>query len=278
MAAFRPNHRYRSGMQVLARHNVAVSGVEGAPVIVFAHGFGCDQNMWRLVVPAFEADFQVVVFDYVGAGGSDLAAYDRDKYASLAGYASDVIEIVEHLDRAPVTFVGHSVSTMIGVLASIERPELFDRLVLLGPSARYIDDGDYVGGFSSADIDELLESMDSNYLGWSHAIAPAIMGNEEQPALAAELDESFCRTDPDIARRFAAATFLADNRADLPRVSVPTLVLQCRNDAIAPLSAGQYVRDHVPGATFGQLDASGHCPHLSAPAETAAAIGEFVRA
>jgi sigma-B regulation protein RsbQ len=265
-------------MQVMARHNVAVSGADGAPVIVFAHGFGCDQNMWRLVVPAFEADFQVVVFDHVGAGGSDLTAYDPEKYASLDGYASDVIELVEHLDRGPVTFVGHSVSTMIGVLASIERPELFDRLVLVGPSARYIDDGDYVGGFSAADIDELLESMDSNYLGWSHAIAPAIMGNEEQPALAAELDESFCRTDPDIARRFAAATFLADNRDDLPRVSVPTLVLQCRNDAIAPLSAGEYVRDHVPGATFVQLDASGHCPHLSAPAETAAAIGEFVRA
>jgi sigma-B regulation protein RsbQ len=265
-------------MRVMARHNVTVSGVDGAPVIVFAHGFGCDQHMWRFVVPAFQADFQIVAFDFVGAGGSDLAAYDVDKYASLSGYAADVIELVEQLDRGPVIFVGHSVATMIGVLASVERPDLFERLVLVGPSARYIDDGDYVGGFTAADIDELLESMDSNYLGWSHAITPVIMGRADQPELAAELDESFCRTDPDIARRFAAATFLADNRDDLPRVSVPTLVLQCRNDAIAPLSAGEYVRDHVPGATFVQLDASGHCPHLSAPAETAAAIGEFVRA
>ncbi|MET1038894.1 MAG: alpha/beta hydrolase [Aeromicrobium sp.] len=265
-------------MQVTSRHNVSVSGADGAPVIVFAHGFGCDQNMWRRVVPAFEDDFQVVVFDYVGAGGSDLSAYDPDKYSSLAGYAADVVELVEQLDRGPVTFVGHSVSTMIGVLASIDRPELFERLVLIGPSARYIDDGDYVGGFSAGDIDELLDSMDSNYLGWSHAITPVIMGHADQPELAAELDESFCRTDPEIARRFAEVTFRSDNRADLPRVTVPTMVLQCRHDAIAPLSAGEYVRDHVPGARFVQLDASGHCPHLSAPDETAAAIGAFVRA
>jgi sigma-B regulation protein RsbQ len=265
-------------MQVLARHNVAVSGATGAPAIVFAHGFGCDQNMWRLVTPAFEADHQVVVFDYVGAGGSDLDAYDPQTYSSLAGYAADVIEIVEALDAGPVTFVGHSVSTMIGVLASIERPDLFERLVLVGPSARYIDDGDYVGGFSAADIDELLASMDSNYLGWSHAIAPVIMGNEDEPELAAELDASFCRTDPEIARRFADVTFRSDNRADLPAVTVPTLVLQSRGDAIAPLSAGEYVRDHVPGASFVLLDAYGHCPHLSAPHATAAAIDAFVRA
>ncbi|MET0928165.1 MAG: alpha/beta hydrolase [Aeromicrobium sp.] len=265
-------------MQVMARHNVTVSGTDGSPVILFAHGFGCDQHMWRLVTPAFEADFQVVAFDYVGAGGSDLDAYDSEKYSTLAGYAADVIEIVEQLDRGPVTFVGHSVSTMIGVLASIERPDLFERLVLVGPSARYIDDGDYVGGFSAADIDELLESMDSNYLGWSHAITPVIMGNADQPELAAELDDSFCRTDPEIARRFAAVTFRSDNRDDLLKVSVPTLVLQSRHDAIAPLSAGELVRDRVPGASFVLLDADGHCPHLSAPGPTAAAIREFVRA
>lgn len=262
----------------MARHNVTVSGADGAPVILFAHGFGCDQHMWRLVTPAFEADFRIVAFDYVGAGGSDLTAYDEQKYSTLAGYAADVIELVEQLDLGPVTFVGHSVSTMIGVLASIERPDLFERLVLVGPSARYVDDGDYVGGFSAADIDELLESMDSNYLGWSHAITPVIMGNTEQPELAAELDDSFCRTDPEIARRFAAVTFRSDNRDDLLKVSVPALVLQSRNDAIAPISAGEHVRDHVPGASYVLLDTDGHCPHLSAPGPTAAAIGAFVRA
>jgi sigma-B regulation protein RsbQ len=265
-------------MQVRARNNVKVSGAADAPVLLFAHGFGCDQNMWARIVPAFQDDFRIVTFDFVGAGGSDLSAYDADRYSTLGGYATDVIEIVEDLGLGPVTLVAHSVAAMIGVLASIERPELFERLVLVGPSARYIDDDDYVGGFSAADIDDLLESMDSNYLGWSHAITPAIMGNEDQPELAAELDASFCRTDPDIARRFAEVTFRSDNRDDLAQVTVPTLVLQCRDDVIAPISAGEHVRDHVPDASYVLLDAVGHCPHLSSPAATAEAIGAFVRA
>jgi len=260
------------------RLNAKVSGPDGAPAMVFAHGFGCDQNMWRLVAPSFDQDFRVVTFDYVGSGGSDHASYDPDTYSTLAGYAADVIDLIVDLGLGPVTFVGHSVSSMIGVVAAVDRPELFDRLVLVGPSARYIDDGDYVGGFSAADIDELLDSMDSNYLGWSHAMAPVIMANGEQPELAAELDESFCRTDPAIARRFAEVTFRSDNRADLVKVSAPTLVLQCRDDLIAPLSAGEYVRDHLPDATFVVLDAVGHCPHLSAPGPTTDAIGAFVRA
>ena len=243
---------------------------------MFAHGFGCDQNMWRLVAPRFEDRFRVVTFDFVGAGRSDASAYDEDRYASLDGYAADVVELLDELALGPVVFVGHSVSSMIGVLASIARPELFDRLVLVGPSARYIDDGDYVGGFSASDIDELLESMSSNYLGWSHAITPAIMGNDDRPELSAELDESFCRADPRIARQFAEVTFRSDNRADLPDVTVPTLVLQCRDDVIAPLTAGEHVRDHVPDAKYVLLDATGHCPHLSAPGATAAAIDEFV--
>jgi sigma-B regulation protein RsbQ len=246
--------------------------------MVFAHGFGCDQHMWRLLAPRFEDRFQVVTFDHVGSGRSDPGAYEPHKYASLAGYAADVVELLDELDLGPVVFVGHSVSSMIGVLASIDRPDLFESLVLVGPSARYIDDGDYIGGFSAADIDELLDSMGSNYLGWSHAIAPAIMGNTDQPELAAELDESFCRADPVIARQFAAVTFRSDNRDDLAKVTVPTLVLQCRDDVIAPLTAGEHVRDHVPDATFVLLDATGHCPHLSAPDATAGAIDDFVGA
>jgi sigma-B regulation protein RsbQ len=265
-------------MRAMQRLNAKVTGPDGATVIVFAHGFGCDQNMWRLVAPAFEQDFCVVTFDHVGAGGSDLGAYDPQTYSSLGGYAADVIDLVDELDLGPVVFVGHSVSSMIGVLAAVERPDLFDRLVLVGPSARYIDDGDYVGGFSAADIDELLESMDSNYLGWSHGMAPAIMGNSDRPELADELDQSFCRTDPDIARRFAEVTFRSDNRDDLAKVSAPTLVLQCREDVIAPMSAGEYVRDRLPDATFLVLDAVGHCPHLSAPAATTDAIATFLGA
>jgi len=261
----------------MARLNAKVTGRVGAPPLVFAHGFGCDQHMWRLVTPAFEQDFRVVTFDHVGAGGSDLASYDPDTYSSLDGYVADVLDLVEDLDLGPVTFVGHSVSSMVGVVASVRRPELFDRLVLVAPSARYIDDGDYVGGFSAADIDELLASVESNYLGWSHGMAPAIMGNADQPELAEELEASFCRTDPTIARRFAEVTFRSDNRDDLAAVTVPVLVLQCRDDLIAPMTAGEYVRDHLPESTFVVLDAVGHCPHLSAPGATADAIGAFLR-
>lgn len=264
-------------MNAALRHHVTVSGVDGGRPMMFAHGFGCDQHMWRLVAPRFADDFRVVTFDYVGAGGSDIASYDADTYASLDGYADDVVELIEELGLEGVVFVGHSVSSMVGVLAAAERPDLFSQLVLVGPSACYIDDVDYVGGFSSADIDELLESLDSNYLGWSHAMAPVIMANGDRPELSDELEQSFCRTDPEIARRFAEVTFRSDNRDDLARVTIPTLVLQCREDAIAPLSAGEYVRDHLKAATYVVLDAVGHCPHLSAPDQTADAIRAFVR-
>lgn len=264
-------------MRATTRHHARLSGVTGAPALVFAHGFGCDQNVWRQITPAFEDDFRVVTFDYVGAGDTDASAYDPERYASLGGYTADVVELVEDLDLGPVTFVGHSVSSMIGVLAAIDRPDLFDRLVLVGPSARYIDDRDYTGGFSEADIDGLLESMESNYLGWSRAMAPVIMSNDDRPELGIDLEQTFCRTDPVIARQFAEATFRADNRADLSKVAAPTLVLQCRQDAIAPLTAGEYVRDHLPDATYVVLDAVGHCPHLSAPRQTTDAIGAFLR-
>jgi sigma-B regulation protein RsbQ len=263
-------------MDALARNNVAVSGRAGGRTIVFAHGFGCDQSLWRLVAPAFEADHRVVLFDHVGAGGSDLAAYDPERYAALEGYADDVIEIVRAVGGAPVVFVGHSVSAMIGVLAAQRAPELFERLVLVGPSPRYVDDDGYLGGFSREDIDELLASLDSNFLGWSSAMAPVIMGNPDRPELGEELHNSFCRTDPDIAGRFARVTFLSDNRADLGGVRIPTLILQCREDAIAPPTVGEYVHREIPGSTLVVLDATGHCPNLSAPEATIAAIRGFL--
>ena len=244
--------------------------------MLFAHGFGCDQNMWRYVVPAFEDEYRIVLFDHVGAGGSDLGSYDRDKYDSLDGYADDILEICDALGLSDVIFVGHSVSAMMGVLAAAREPGRFARLVLVGPSPRYIDDDDYAGGFTREDIEGLLESLDSNYLGWSTAMAPVIMANGDRPGLGEELTNSFCRTDPDIARHFARVTFLSDNRADLAAVSVPTLVLQCSDDVIAPDSVGAYVRDQMPMAQLVQLEATGHCPNLSAPEETIAAIRAFL--
>ena len=262
---------------VVEQHAVQQTGRPDGQPMLFAHGFGCDQNMWRFVTPMFESDFRVIVFDYVGAGSSDLAAYDSQRYSSLDGYADDVIAICEALDLHDVVFVGHSVSAMIGALVAIEKPSLFAKLAMVCPSPRYTNDGDYVGGFDETDIDELLASLDSNYLGWSSAIAPAIMANPDRPALGIELTESFCRTDPDVARQFAGVTFLSDNRADLARVEVPTLVLQCRDDIIAPIEVGAYVRRCLPDAEMVVLDATGHCPHLSAPEQTGAAIAAFVR-
>ena len=263
-------------MSVLARNHVNVRGREDAQAMLFAHGFGCDQNMWRFVWPAFADDFRIVLFDYVGAGRSDASAFDRDRYASLRGYADDVLEIVDELDLHDVVFVGHSVSAMIGLLAAAARPERFASLALIGPSPRYIDDGDYVGGFSEQDIDGLLDSMDSNYLGWSSTMAPVIMGNPDRPELGEELTNSFCRSDPDIARQFARVTFMSDNRADLEAVRIPCLVVQCSDDPIAPEAVGRYVAERLPSSRYVQLDATGHCPNLSAPQETIAAIREFV--
>jgi sigma-B regulation protein RsbQ len=233
--------------------------------------------MWRFVWPRFAGDYRVVLFDHVGAGGSDLSAYDRERYSSLQGYAEDVLEICRELELENVVFVGHSVSAMIGVLAAKAEPERFAKLVLVGPSPRYVDDGDYVGGFGREDIEGLLESMDSNYLGWSSQMAPVIMGNADRPELGEELTNSFCRTDPEIARSFARVTFLSDNRDDLAKVGTPTLVLQCAEDAIAPEEVGRFVEREMPAARLVLLDAVGHCPNLSAPDGTADAIEEFLR-
>ncbi len=262
--------------EILRRNNVRRSGDADARPIVFAHGFGCSQEVWRDVAPAFEPDHDVITFDLVGAGGSDLSAYDRGKYDSLQGYASDLVDLVEGLDLHNVVFVGHSVAAMIGVLAANRAPERFGALVLVGPSPRYTNTGDYVGGFEPADIEGLLDALDSNYLGWSATMAPVIMGNPDRPSLGTELTRSFCAVQPDIARHFAHVTFLSDNREDLLRVSVPTLVLQCSEDVIAPELVGRYVHASIPGSEYVELQATGHCPNLSAPAELTAAIRRYL--
>jgi sigma-B regulation protein RsbQ len=263
-------------MDVLIRNNVKVTG-RGTQPMLFAHGFGCDQNMWRFVAPAFEADHRVVLFDYVGSGHSDLSAYDPVRYASLDGYATDVLDVCRALDLKDVVFVGHSVSAMVGVLAANREPDRFARLVMIGPSPRYINDApQYVGGFERSDIEGLLETMDKNYIGWANHLAPAIMANADRPELGAELTESFCSTDPVIARRFAEATFFADNRADLAGVSVPSLILQCAEDIIAPREVGEYVHRELEGSTLRLMRATGHCPQMSAPDETITLMREYL--
>ena len=262
-----------------SRHDVRESGRTDGQPIVFAHGFGCDQAMWRLVTPAFEPDYRVIVFDHAGFGRSDKSAWSAERYGTLLAYADDMLDIVRELDLHDVIFVGHSVAAMIGVLAANTEPDRFARLVLIGPSPRYLDDpkAGYTGGFTAPDIDDLLDTLDENHLGWSAGMAPVIMGNPDRPELARELTASFCRTDPRVASTFARATFLSDNRADLALVSVPTLVLQCAEDPIAPDEVGRYVHEHIPASTLVNLRATGHCPNLSAPAETAAAIRSYLQ-
>jgi sigma-B regulation protein RsbQ len=262
-------------VSAIRRNNVQVSGT-GDRAIVFAHGFGCDQSMWRHVAPAFQDAFRVILFDTVGAGGSDLTAYDAAKYSTLSGYADDLVEIGEELGLTGSIFVGHSVSAMIGALASLKAPNLFSSLIMVGPSPRYINDGDYVGGFGAEQIEELLAFLEENPMGWSQAMAPAIMGNPDRPELGEELTASFCRFDPKIAKDFARATFTSDNRADLPKISARTLILQCSDDIIAPDQVGAYMQASIPGSRLVQLSATGHCPNLSAPGEVIAAIQTFV--
>ena len=262
---------------VLARNNVKVLGREGAPPMLFAHGFGCDQNMWRFVTPAFDRDYRIILLDYVGSGKSDLSAYRAERYGDLNGYAQDVLDVCAALDLKDVLFVGHSVSSVIGILASLREPERFRRLILVGPSPRYINDPpDYVGGFERAEIEGLLDVMEKNYMGWASFLAPVIMKNPEHPELAQELEESFCSTDPETARRFAQVTFLSDNRSDLPEVTVPSLVIQCSEDAIAPMEVGEYLHRHLPHSTLRVMQATGHCPHMSHPEETIQTIKEYL--
>ena len=262
-------------MNILKRNNVTVGG-DGPVTMVFAHGFGCDQNMWRLMVPDFQARFRTVMFDLTGSGQSDLGAYDPNRYARLEAHARDVLDILDAVGAGPTVFVGHSVSAMVGLLAAIEQPERFVAQIMVGPSPCYLNEGDYQGGFSRADIDELLATMDLNYLGWSSSMAPAIMGAPDQPALAQELTNSFCRTDPEIARHFARVTFLSDYRDRLPASPVPSLILQCSDDMIAPVTVGEYMHRRMPRSELAIIDNVGHCPHLSAPSASVAAIKAFL--
>ena len=261
---------------VMERNNVRVAGPRSGRPILFVHGFGCDQHMWRLVAPAFASDRRVVLFDHVGAGGSDLAAYDPARHGTLEGYADDILEICDELELQDVALVGHSVSATIGVLAAIRRPELFESLVLVGPSPRYLDDAGYTGGFCRADIDELLEALDTNYLGWTASMASLVMGPDARAEQVEEIAAAFCRSDPEITQAFARVTFLGDNRADLGHVQTRTLVMQCSDDAIAPREVGDYVHARIPGSELVVVETTGHCPQLTAPRETVAAIRAFL--
>ncbi len=260
---------------ISSRNNVKVFG-QGTRILMFGHGFGCDLNTWRLITPAFEKDFKIVVFDYVGAGNSDLKAYDNDRYSSLDGYAKDVVEICESLDLHEVIFIGHSVSSMIGLLAVNTAPERFSKLVFIGPSPRYLNDQDYPGGLERAELEELLDIMDSNYLGWSSTMAGHIMGNHDRPELAADLAGSFCSTDPAIAKKFARVTFLSDNRNDLPKLKIPSLTIQCREDFLTNDDIARYIQRVTPGNEITFLNSSGHCPHLSDPTGVIAALRPFL--
>lgn len=261
---------------VRIRNNIKVKG-KGSQPMLFAHGFGCDQNMWRFVTPAFEEAFSTILFDYVGAGHSELSAYDARRYGQLEGYAQDVLDVCAALDLEEVVFVGHSVSSIIGILAALREPERFARLILIGPSPRYINDPpDYIGGFEKEELEGLLEMMDKNYIGWANFLAPVVMKNADRPELSRELEESFCSTDPTVARQFAQVTFFSDNRDDLPQVTVPSLILQCTEDAIAPDAVGEYMHRHLPGSTLYRMQATGHCPHMSHPEETIEAIQAYL--
>ncbi|MFT5771898.1 MAG: sigma-B regulation protein RsbQ [Algoriphagus sp.] len=261
---------------VLKRNNVTVHG-KGTTPMLFAHGFGCAQQMWRYVWPAFAEDYKIILFDYVGSGRSDLSAYNAERYSNLNGYAEDILDICRALDLQEVIFVGHSVSSMIGVLASIKEPNFFKALILIGPSPRYINDQAYVGGFESQDIEELLATMEKNYIGWANFLAPAMMKNDNHPELGKELTDSFCSTDPVIARQFAEVTFLSDNRRDLKKVRHPSLILQCAEDMVAPNEVGNYLRDQLTSSTLVLMNATGHCPHMSAPEETVQLIKQYLQ-
>jgi sigma-B regulation protein RsbQ len=262
--------------KITLRNNVKTWG-RGSQAMLFAHGFGCDQNMWRFITPAFENDYRIVLFDYVGAGKSDLTAYNAERYSNLNGYAMDVLEVIEALKLKDVIFVGHSVSSMIGILAAIKEPEYFADMILIGPSPCYINEVGYKGGFERNDIEDLLDTMDSNYIGWANFMAPAIMKNPERPELSEELAESFCSTDPVVARQFAMATFLSDNRKDLMKLRRPSLLMQCSDDLIAPFEVGNYLHAHLNDSVLRIMKATGHCPHMSHPEETTFLMKEYLK-
>ena len=260
---------------IIKRNNVKLFG-KGKQPMLFAHGFGCDQNMWRFITPAFEDEYRIILFDYVGAGKSDAGSYNAERYSSLQGYAQDVLDICEELQLDDIIFVGHSVSSMIGLLAAVEKPQYFSNIIMVGPSACYINDDNYIGGFERKDIEGLLETMEKNYIGWANFLAPNIMANKDRPELGQELTESFCSTDPVIASQFAKATFFSDNRNDLSKLEIPSLILQCSDDIIAPLIVGDYLHRNLSDSTLQVMKAKGHCPHMSEPEETIMLIKDYL--
>lgn len=262
-------------MNINTRNNIKIKG-KGENVILFAHGYGCDQNMWRFIIPAFEENYKIVTFDHVGSGKSDWSSYNKNKYSDLKGYASDVVEICEKLNLDKVILVAHSVSAMIALLAAQKRPDLFTRIIMIGPSPKYINDNEYFGGFSEEDIMDMIDALDNNYLGWSSSITPVIMGNPDKPELTEELKNSFCQHDPEIAKHFARVTFLGDNRKDLPTLTTPTLIIQCSEDIIAPVKVGEYVYKSIPNSRMSMIEATGHCPHLSHPKQTIDIIKNYL--
>lgn len=262
-------------MDIIKRNNITVKG-SGGKTILLAHGYGCDQNMWRFITPAFEEKYKIVLFDHVGSGKSDWSSYNKNKYSDLKGYATDIVEICEKLNLSNVTLIAHSVSAMIALLAAQKKPSLFSHIIMIGPSPRYINDSEYYGGFSEEDIMEMIDALDNNYLGWSSSITPVIMGNADKPELAEELKNSFCQHDPDIAKHFARVTFLGDNRNDLPNLTIPTLIIQCSEDIIAPVKVGEYVNKNIPNSQIVILEATGHCPHLSHPVQTVEIIKKYL--
>jgi sigma-B regulation protein RsbQ len=262
-------------LSIATRNNVHVLG-RGNQTMILAHGYGCDQNMWRFLVPTFSDQYRIVLFDLVGSGLSEKAAYDPDKYKTLEGYADDLIEIIKEFSDGPVIFVGHSVSAMIGLLATIKAPEQFTANIMVSPSPSYINDGDYIGGFDKEDINELISAVEENYLGWSSAITPALMGSSAKPALTEDLTNSFCRADPVIAKHFAKVTFLSDHRQDLSESLTPTLIIQCNDDFIAPVQVGEYMQKMMSKAELEVIENIGHCPHMTSPDITAAAIKSFL--
>lgn len=260
---------------VLARHNVKIFG-KGTQPLLFSHGLGCDQNVWHLIVPAFQNDYKIILFDFIGSGQSDISSYNKEKYASLHGYADDVLAICEKLQLKEVILVGHSVSSVIGILAAIKNPTVFSRLIMIGPSPRYINEPGYIGGFEKDEIDELLALMRDNYRDWAAFFGPKAMANPERPELSENLIDSLCTADPAITYDFAKATFLSDNRNDLPILKTPSLILQTAEDIVAPLQVGEYMHKNIPGSTLCNMNATGHFPHLSAPQETIELIKNYL--
>ena len=260
------------------RNNIKVVGKKNAPTLLLAHGFGCDQNMWRFILPALEPHYQVVLFDYVGSGNSLLTDYSQQKYSTLAGYAQDIKDVITELHLKDVTIIGHSVSSIIASIAAIELPDIIKKIVMVCPSPCFLNiPPDYQGGFEKSDLTELIALMDKNYIGWANYLAPLVMGNSQSPALIGELSGSFCSTDPLVAKTFANATFFSDHRAILKNIPCPVLILQSSSDTLASVNVGQYMADNIVQSEMAVIKAEGHCLHMTHPEIVSQYIIDYVK-